>query len=391
MAEGTALLLGCGSIGISAARRMGQDRVFRRVIAADLDSERAAAAAEICGIKADSAKLNCFDDGSLNKVLDDVSIVVNTIRMPLSGVLPLMREVLEAGVSYVDATTDTEAIQAIFDSEYLDSLAGYRAVSAVTGLGASPGLTNALTSYLGQRLARVDEASFFLVDDLRRRTRRQWVDRLSAFATTALVWREGDWRQITPMTEITEISLPPPLGGVSCCTVELGPVSLPTSIVSLSNVSSHWGFVDPAMLKVVRNLVEYGFASDEEIETESGFVSPVEFTASLLSTRRDGWPGVAEPGFLFGNQGTPVGVFRQAQVAGMLAGRKTRFTMTYCFPGEGDADNVAATLVLGARTLMTREVSSPGVHTPESLDPAVFLWDMERRGAEIQLTKTVED
>ena len=65
--------------------------------------------------------------------------------------------------------------------------------------------------------------------------------------------------------------------------------------------------------------------------------------------------------------------------------------MTYRFPGERDVDNVAATLALGARMLLTREMPAPGLHTPEALDPAPFLWDMERRGAEIQLTKTIEE
>ena len=392
MAEGAALLLGCGAVGTAAARHMGEDRAFRRVIVADLDLGRAAAAAEICGVKADATKLDCFDDNSLRQVLGDVALVVNTIRMSASKALPLIRDVLEAGVSYVDATADTEAIQAVYDSEYLDSLAGYRAVSAISGLGASPGLTNALTSYLGQRLEQVDDASFYLLDDLRRRGHREWKDRLLDFAATALVWRKGDWREISPMTEVSEIPLPHSMGQVLCCTVGLGPVTLPTSVVSLRNVSSHRGFVDPDMLEMVRNLIAYGFAGDEPIETEAGPVSPVEFASTLLSTRGD-WPAGQwlPPGILFGKEIPPGALVRQAQVAGVLNGRKTRFTMTYYFPGEGDADNTAATLVLGGRILLTREISAPGVHTPESLDPAPFLWDMERRGVEIQLVKSFDD
>ena len=82
---------------------------------------------------------------------------------------------------------------------------------------------------------------------------------------------------------------------------------------------------------------------------------------------------------------------RLAKVSGLLRGKKTHFTMSYHFPGEEDADNVAATLVIGARMLLTRELPAPGVHAPEALDPAPFLWNMERRGVEIQLTKSVED
>ena len=115
MAEGTALLLGCGSVGVAAARYMGEERAFRRGIVADQDLERAAAAAEVCGIKADATKLNCCDDRSLSRALDEVALVVNTVQMPASVLLPLIRDVLEAGVSYVDATADAGALQAIYD------------------------------------------------------------------------------------------------------------------------------------------------------------------------------------------------------------------------------------------------------------------------------------
>ena len=385
------MLLGCGSLGMATARLLGKDRAVRRVIAADWDPRRAAAAAEASGDKAVAAELDCLDDSSLLPALEDVALVINTIRLPISRAIPLIRGVMEAGASYADASSDPEVLQAIFDSEYLDALAGYRAVSAVPGLGASPGLTNALTSYLAQRLERVDEARFFLVDDLRRRSFRQWRERLSDFGSTALVWRDDDWSYVEPLAERWEIAFPPPQSRVYYSTVGLGPVTLPTSIGSLKHVSSHRGFADPDMLDVVANLVLYGFGNDEPVDTSVGSLSPAEFAATLFSQSLGGWSTGPLLYSRFGAgefAGPPV---RQAQVAGMQRGRKTRFTMTYYFPGEDDEDNVAATLAVGARMLLTREIHSPGVHAPESLDPAPFLWDMERRGVEIQLRKTYED
>ena len=391
MADGTALLLGCGSLGMAAACLLGRDRAFQQVITADQDSQRAAAAAELCGSKAEAVQLDCLDDGSLRQALEDVALVINTVRLALPEAISLIRSVLEGGVSYADASSDPEVLQAIFDSEYLGALAGYRAVSAVPGLGASPGLTNALTSYLGQRLERVDEASFLMVDDLRRSSFRHWRERLSDFSASALVWRDSDWSYVEPLSEWSEIAFPPPQGSVFASTVSLGPVTLPGSIGTLAHVSSHRGFSDPAMLDVVRNLVLYGFGSDVPVETAAGSLSPAEFAATLFSRSQGGWaPGsLLDSAFGSGEFNGPM--VRQAQVAGMLRGRKTRFTMTYHFPGEEDVENVAATLATGARMLITREVPAPGVHPPESLDPAPFLWDMERRGVEIRLTKAYED
>lgn len=390
MTADAALLLGCGSVGRAVARQLGRDRAFGRVIVADRCLERAAAAAELCNGKAHALRLDCTDEESLARVLADVTLVLNTVELPPDTLLPVVRSVVEAGVSYADANDDPESLQTVFDSEYLASLAGYRGVSVIPGMGASPGQTNALTSYLGQRLNRVDEAHFYRIDDLSLRRTKQWRRRLAAFGSPALVWRDGDWRHVSPMSECEDVAFPPPWGSVRCCTVGLQPVTLPVSMPSLTDVSSHRGFANGEAEGIMRDLVRYGLAGDQPVETPAGLLSPAEFAAAFFSGP---WSPLLlssgqafQPGF-----GELSGLPRQMQVYGQLHGRATRFTMTWSFPEEQDADSIAAPLAVGGRMLLTRELPAPGVHPPETLDPAPFLWDMERRGMEIQLTKSVED
>ena len=394
MSDKSVLLLGCGPVGLALARRLGRERAFRRVITADLSPGRAAAAAELCGDKAVSASLDCTDDIAMSRILDDVGLVLSTIRFPITDLLGLIRTVVEAGASYADCNSDAESLQAVFDSGYLEALAGHRAVGVVPGLGSSPGLTNALTSYLGQRLERVDEATFHTLDDLRRRSLRQWRERLADFGSPALVWRDGEWRQVAPMAECEEVQFPSPWGQVSSYTVGLGPVTLPGTIATLARVSCHRGFSDEEMHEAIRNLVSYGLASDQPVDTPVGPLSPVEFASALFSSSFSSSPEFV-PGPLSTSalrlEGDPVPTVRQARVSGLLRGRSTLFTLTYYFPDEGDEENTAAPLAIGARMLITRELPAPGVFPPESLDPAPFLWDMERRGVEIQLRKDVED
>ena len=382
MTADATLVLGCGSVGRAVARLLGHDRAFSRVIVADRCLQRTTAAAKLCNGKADSLTMDCTDDESLNRVLEDVSLVVNTVELPLDTLLPMIRSIVEAGVSYTDANDDPESLQAVFDSEYLASLAGYRGVSVIPGMGVSPGQANAMTSYLGQRLNRVDEVQFFQVDDLGRRRAKDWRKRLAAFGSPALVWRESDWRHVSPMSECDEVVFPPPWGNIRCCTVGLQPVTLPVNMPSLTDLSSHRGFADPEADGIMRDLVRYGFAGDQPVDTPVGALSPAEFAAAFFSGPWSPWQSW---------HGELPALPRQMTVRGQLHGRTTRFTMTWVFPEEQDADNIAGPLVVGGRMLLTRELPAPGVHAPESLDPAPFLWDMERRGVEIQLTKTVED
>ncbi len=390
MTERAVLVLGCGEVGIALVRMLARERAFSRVIVSDPCAIRAEAAAQEGGSKAVATQLDFTDDETLRRLLPDVGLVLNTMGLPTGHLLGLIRNSVEAGASYADCNRDVESLQAVFDSEYLGSLAKDRAVSVIPGLGASPGLTNALTSYLGQRLDSIEEARFFLVDDLRRRKFNQWRDRLAAFSVSALVWRNGDWQQVSPVSEWEQVRFPVPWGTVSCATVGLGPVSLPATISSLYRVSSHRGFSDGSMEEIVCNLVKYGMGSEQAIDTSLGQLSPVDFVAALYSGASQYFgPEIPPLPLRFEGQAGPA--VRQVQVSGVLKGKTTCFTMTYHFPGEEDADNEAATLAIGARMLLTRELPAPGVHAPESLDPAPFLWDMERRGVEIQLTKTVEE
>ena len=287
MTDGSVLLLGCGVVGSVVARLLGEDRAFSRVITADRILERAAAAAELCGSKATGFRLDISGDESLARALGDVALVLNTIELPLGGLLPLIRSVVEAGASYADANSDPESLQAVFDSEYLAALAGYRAVGVVPGLGASPGQTNALAHFLSQRLDRIDEARFYLIDDLRRRSPGQWRSRLAAFSSPALVWRDSKWRHVSPMAECEDTPFPLPWGLVRCCTVGLQPVTLPGSMASLTHVSSHRGFADAEMEGMMRDLVRYGFGSDRPIDTPAGPLSPAEFAAAFFSGTPD--------------------------------------------------------------------------------------------------------
>ena len=381
--DAAALLLGGGAVGRAVARALGRDRAFRRIIVADRRLDRAAAAAELCGGKAVAIRLDCADDLAMAPVLREVSVALNTLELPAEILLPLIRGIVEAGVSYADANDDPQSLSAVFDSEYLPALAGYRGVSVLPGLGASPGQTNALARYLGRRLDRLDEIRFYQLDDLRLRRPRQWRARLAAFGSPALVWRERAWRQLAPMSEWDEAAFPPPWGRVRCCAVGLQPVTLPASIATLTDVSCHRGFADNEMERIMTDLARYGFAGDQPIDTPAGRISPAGFAAAFFSG-----PG-APPSLNAGTADAPA-LPRQAQARGRLNGRAVQYTLTWRFPEEQEADSIAAPLAVGARMLLTRELPAPGVHPPEALDPAPFLWDMERRGVEIQLSKTLD-
>ena len=274
MPSDAVLLMGCGVVGRAVASLLGKDRAISRVIAADSSLQKASEASELCAEKGVAVELDFGDDRSLASVLGDVRVAVNTLSLPTDSLIPIIRAVVEAGVSYVDANDDPDSLQAVFDSEYLASLADHRAVGVIPGLGASPGQTNTMAQYLSQRLDRIEEVRVFQVDDLRRNSAEQWRRRLAAFGSPALVWQGGDWSHVEPMSHWEEVSFPPPWGAVRCHIVGVQPVSLPVSMPSLTGVRGYRGFSNEESEEAMVSLVRYGFAGELPVQTTVGDVSP---------------------------------------------------------------------------------------------------------------------
>ena len=374
MPEITALLIGCGTVGTATARLLLEDSRFQHIIVADRLVNRADSLAEALDSRVTAVQLDCRQEDQVAAALTGVSVVLNTAGPFSRDTLSLMRTVVEAGVPYADINDDVEALQRVFESEYLDSLAKHRGVGVLPGLGASPGQTNVVARHMAGRMDVVEEVRFFLVNDATYRSEAVWRHRLALFGQPALLYDRGRWTESPGMSEYQDVAFPAPWGNIRCYTVGLETVTIPRSFGGLRHASLWRGFSDPATTETLKSLIDAGFASDQTLTVDGVSVSPAAMSAAVLAgPRPDGVS--AEPGRL------P----RQVRVKGIRNGRPTELTMTYSFPPGDIALATASCLVVGAGLLVSRELPGPGVLAPEALDPATFMWDMESRGVHFKL------
>ena len=374
MADFTALIIGCGTMGAATARLALECGKFQQVIVADRDLQRANDLAHTLEGPITARQLDYRQEDQLAKSLGGVSVVLNTTGPFNRDTLSLMRTVIEAGIPYADINDDVETLQSVFESEYLGSLAKHRGVGVLPGLGASPGQTNVLARHMAGRMDIVEEVRFFMVNDASYRSEAVWRHRLALFSQSALLYDRGRWTQTSGMSEFQDVAFPAPWGNIRCYNVGLETVTIPMSFKGLLHASLWRGFSDPDTTETLKGLVDAGFASEETLEVDGVSITPAALSAAVLAgTQRAG------------DSPDPARLPRQVRVKGVREGREAELTMTYSFPQGDIALATASCLVVGAGLLVERELPGPGVYPPEAMDPAPFMWDMESRGVHFKL------
>lgn len=135
------VVLGAGGMGRFAARATAGFDFVEELVVADLDESAAVDCAEALGCKARGARVDVTDPSDLARVLRDATAVLNTVG-PFFRLGPrVLDAALEAGTHYLDINDDWESTEVMLDR---DAEARRRGVTAVIGLGASPGLSNLL-------------------------------------------------------------------------------------------------------------------------------------------------------------------------------------------------------------------------------------------------------
>lgn len=149
------LVLGAAApVGAAAVRTAASFPFVLRITAADLNLEGARQAAAEAGQKARCAYADLRDAGALVDLMGDHDVVLNAAG-PFYELGPrVLESAIHCGINYADICDDWEPTLEMLQ---LAPLAKQRGVTALVGLGASPGITNLLAVLAADALDQVDE------------------------------------------------------------------------------------------------------------------------------------------------------------------------------------------------------------------------------------------
>lgn len=150
------VLGGCGTVGSVAVHTLAELGDFNEIIVADIDTERAdVLLAEVGSECLSSVSCDANDSKSIKDAIKGSDVVLNCVG-PFYHFAPIiLKAVIEAGINYVDVCDDVDATIEILK---LDKAAKKANISALIGMGSSPGAANVLVRLCADQLLEEVEA-----------------------------------------------------------------------------------------------------------------------------------------------------------------------------------------------------------------------------------------
>lgn len=367
-----------------------------KVIVADHNLEGAKRVADQYGgqkSKFSARFVDANDHDSLVKAMKDADVVASTLGPFYKYGIKVLKGAIDAGVNLVDINDDYDATR---DALSLSDQAEMAGITAIVGLGASPGITNILARYGAEKLDRVDEIhtawAVAITDPSGPASLDHWFHCLTGMVPT---YRDGKWVDVQPGSEPEIVDFPPRIEVFHVGHPE--PVTLPRYIEGVKVVTNKGGTVPTWLDQLFLRLVDFGFGSTKSLKVKDVSIAPRDFTLALFRALED----FASPEFLgrmLEEAKGSLGGLR-VDVIGEVEGKATKLTYRL-----GASDRLVASagvtgatapatsipLSIGAQMLAHGEIKAKGVFAPEGcVNPKAFLNQLKKRGFEIY--ETVEE
>ena len=142
------VLGGCGAVGRVTAKTLANHDAFDRVIIADIDLPRAQGLAAEMGPKVSALHVDAGDVAAVAAAVRGAKVVVNCTGPFYRFARPCLQGAIDAGVDYVDVNDDVDATLDLLSMDAAVKAAG---ISALIGMGNSPGVTNVLGRFIADQ------------------------------------------------------------------------------------------------------------------------------------------------------------------------------------------------------------------------------------------------
>lgn len=282
------LLGGAGLMGRVVATDLAERGVGELVVA-DLDRQAAEELATSLGNGASGAYCDVRDTASLRDLLEGADTVLNCVQYYFN--LHVMEAALMARVPYADlgGLFHMTRRQVALNSQWAEA-----GLTAILGMGSSPGLPNVHARYLSERMSRMDYIRIYDGIGPPAGDRLEWGYSLDTILDEMIqqpvVFRDGKFADLAPASEPEAFTFESPVGKVTVHNSLHSEVA--TLPISLANKGvrevffkiNSFGF-SPAVFDQLQLLADLGLASNEKLRVGDVEVTPRQLLKAMLARR----------------------------------------------------------------------------------------------------------
>ncbi len=145
---------GCGEVGRYATATAMKYGFVEELVIADRDGESAARVAQSLGTRATFKRIDATSSKELVELFKQADVVLNTVGPFYRFGVPILEAAIEAGCDYFDICDDWEPTLKMLE---LNDRAREAGITAIIGMGVSPGLTNLLAAMALTQLDSADD------------------------------------------------------------------------------------------------------------------------------------------------------------------------------------------------------------------------------------------
>ena len=357
------VLGGAGVVGSCAVSCLAEMDDFTSVTIADRDEKRASMLTKKYE-HVNFVPLDATDTKSIEKSLSDADVAINCVG-PFYKFAPKILDVaIGKGVNYVDICDDYDTTEELLDRFHKKAVdAG---VTAIIGLGASPGLTNIIAKFASQQLTSVESIQVYVTRGIQEESGGAIpYHMLHCWVGDIPIFTNGKFSKAKGLVDGEEyVKFPEPFGQTPVYYFgHPETVTLPRYIKGVKHVCCKGMFYPYEFRDALVQLESFGFLSEKPIDVQGMKIKPIDFTAQYVEIIRHNISSKA--------QNIPQGGAVMVEVTGEEDGqpRVIRYAGT-SHMREGTGTPAA----IGAKMIVKGEIKSPGVQAPEAcVPPELFI------------------
>jgi len=361
---------GCGQEGKTTVRDLVKSAEVSQIVIGDINIENADKfKAELAGDKVSTLQVDVNDHDKLVAAMKEADVVVNFAGPFYKHGVKAIEAAIEAKRNYVDICDDYDATR---DMLALDEKAKGAGITAIIGLGASPGVTNLFAKHGADKLDQVDEIEVKWVVSI------SDVDEPGASAAlyhglhmvdgTVPQFLEGKFQDVPALTG-SEMTVFPEIGETEIYYVgHPEPVTLPLYIKGLRECTCKGGV--PGLDEGLQIFSALGLTGTEPIDIRGDKIAPKDIAVALFDVLP--MPEELPP---------PVSAFTV-----WIRGKEGGDSVEYIYTSYGRMTYwTGIPASIGTQMVGKGEIQAKGVIAPEGcVDTTRFLAEIAKRGMEVE-------